>query len=207
MAKLVDRGADVHTLILGQGIGARYPESHPDQAEVTELRIQLERAASILGVSPHQAELPDNRFDQLDLLDVIQIVEAVKQEVNPTLVFTHHAADLNVDHSITARAVLTACRPLPGNQVETILGFETLSSTEWSVPALGAAFTPNWFEDAQPGLERKLAAMAAYALELRDFPHPRSLRGIEIAAHRWGMTAGLTVAEPFVLLRHVPDRR
>ena len=51
------------------------------------------------------------------------------------------------------------------------------------------------FEDASPGLERKVAAMAAYESELREWPHPRSLEGIRVAARRWGMTVGLEAAE------------
>ena len=45
--------------------------------------------------------------------------------------------------------------------------------------------------------------MDAYRHELREWPHPRSLEGIRVAARRWGMTVGLEAAEAFVLLRHV----
>ena len=90
---------------------------------------------------------------------MVHRVEDVKRELAPELVFTHHAGDLNVDHRATARAVLTAFRPLPGEPPTTLLAFETRSSTEWTAPGHGPAFTPNWCEDASPGLERKVAAM------------------------------------------------
>jgi len=203
LARLSDEGWDVHVLVLGEGVGARFEGGDRPEDEVAELACELRRAAEIIGATPHQLDLPDNRFDRLDLLDVVHRVEPVKSDVAPELVFTHHAGDLNVDHRITASAVLTAFRPLPGEPAPTLLAFETLSSTEWSAPGHGAAFAPNWFDDAGPGLERKLAAMDAYRHELRKWPHPRSLEGIRVAARRWGMTVGLDAAEAFMLLRRV----
>jgi LmbE family N-acetylglucosaminyl deacetylase len=203
MAALADRGCDVHALVLGEGVGARYEgDARPDE-EVERLRGQLTAAGEILGVTMHQRDLPDNRFGTVALLDVIHMVEAVKAEVDPDLVFCHHAGDMNQDHLVVAEAVLTAFRPLPGERPVTLLGFETLSSTEWNASPNAAPFRPNWFEDASPGLERKVQAMAAYESELREWPHPRSLEGIRVAARKWGMTVGLEAAEPFMLLRRV----
>jgi LmbE family N-acetylglucosaminyl deacetylase len=203
MAALADAGCEVHVLVLGEGIGARFGGDDRPDDEVAELAGELRRAAAIIGATPHQLDLPDNRFDAVDTLDVVHRVEGVKAEVEPDLVFTHHAGDLNVDHRVTANAVLTAFRPLPGEPRRTLLGFETLSSTEWNVPANGTTFAPNWFWDASPGLERKVAAMDAYRHELREWPHPRSLEGIRVAARHWGMTVGMDAAEAFMLLRHV----
>ena len=203
MAALADRGCEVHALVLGEGVGARYEGDDRPEAEVARLRGELAEAGRILGVSMHQRDLPDNRFGTVPLLDVIHLVEAVKAEVEPDVVFCHHAGDMNQDHEVVAEAVLTAFRPLPGERPVTLLGFEALSSTEWNASPGAPAFVPNWFEDATPGLERKVAAMAAYASELREWPHPRSLEGIRVAARRWGMTVGLEAAEPFMLLRRV----
>jgi LmbE family N-acetylglucosaminyl deacetylase len=203
MARLADAGCEVHALVLGEGIGARFTGNVRPEDDVTALAEELRTAAEIMGVVPHQLDLPDNRFDSLDTLDVVHAVETVKREVRPDLVFTHHSGDMNVDHRVTANAVLTAFRPVPGELPVTLLGFETLSSTEWNAPVNGAPFVPNWFEDASAGLERKVDAMAAYTSELREWPHPRSLEGIRVAARRWGMTVGMEAAEPFMLLRHV----
>ena len=203
MAALADRGCDVHALVLGEGVGARYEGDDRPDDEVERLRGQLAKAGEILGVTMHQRDLPDNRFGTVALLDVIHMVEAVKAEVDPDLVFCHHAGDMNQDHLVVAEAVLTAFRPLPGERPVTLLGFETLSSTEWNASPNAAPFRPNWFEDASPGLERKVQAMAAYESELREWPHPRSLEGIRVAARKWGMTVGLEAAEPFMLLRRV----
>lgn len=200
---LADRGCETHVLILGEGIGARFAGGDRPSEEVEQLGQELRAAAAVLGAVPHQLDLPDNRFDTVDLLDIVHHVEAFKEEVRPDLVFTHHPGDLNVDHQITFRATLTAFRPLPGHPPVAIAAYETLSSSEWSVGADRFPFEPNCFVDAALGLERKVAAMAEYRGELRDWPHPRSLEGIRVAARRWGMTSGLDAAEPFQLVRAV----
>ena len=41
--------------------------------------------------------------------------------------------DVNVDHTVTHAAVITAARSLPGAPVREIYFFETLPSTEWQV--------------------------------------------------------------------------
>jgi LmbE family N-acetylglucosaminyl deacetylase/RimJ/RimL family protein N-acetyltransferase len=205
MAALADRGCEVHALVLGEGVGARFPDnSRPDQ-EVERLSRQVTDAARILGVTSHQLALPDNRFDSLDMIDVVHAVEKFKSEIQPDVVLTHHSGDMNIDHRVTCNAVLTAFRPVSGERGVTLLAFETLSSTEWNPPPNGTPFVPNWFEDASPGLERKVEAMAVYSEELREWPHPRSLEGIRVSARRWGMTVGLEAAEPFMLLRYVGE--
>lgn len=203
LAQLADRGVETHVLILGEGIGARFEGNARPGEAVAKLGTELVAAARILGAEPHQLDLPDNRFDSLDLLDVVHHVEAFKREVRPDLVFTHHPGDMNVDHGVTCNAVLTAFRPLPGEPAVTIVSGETVSSTEWNHPSSRPAFAPTWFVDASDGIERKVQAMAAYETELREWPHPRSLEGIRVAARRWGMTVGLDAAEPFCLLRRV----
>lgn len=197
----------VSVLILGEGISARFPtrrealkSAHRDG--FARLRQEMALAHKRLGVGQtfHQ-EFPDNRFDSVDLLDLVKAIERVKQQVRPQVVYTHHGGDLNIDHRLTFEAVLTACRPLPHEPVERILSFEVLSSTEWASPDAAAAFIPNVFIDIGPFLEDKLRAMACYRSELRPSPHSRSLEAIRYQAKLWGAKAGLRAAEAFMLLR------
>jgi len=105
---------------------------------------------------------------------------------------------LNIDHQVTYRAVLTAARPLPGETVKEIYSFEVLSSTEWNSPS---SFNPDYFTDITLTIDRKTAAMEKYLSELRDFPHPRSLKGIRLNAEQWGMKTGIPYAEAFKVVR------
>jgi LmbE family N-acetylglucosaminyl deacetylase len=81
--------------------------------------------------------------------------------------------------------------------------FETPSSTEWAWPSAEAAFRPNTFSDVSSTLDVKLAAMACYDSELREYPHPRSLRALAERARFWGSRVRCLAAEPFELLREV----
>ena len=140
-------------------------------------------------------------MDTVALLDITQAIESLITEHQPDTVFTHHAGDLNIDHRRMHEAVVTACRPQHGHPVKTLLCFEVLSSTEWQLPGSAPAFEPNWFVDISATLNRKMAALDAYAAELRDWPHPRSKQGVEHLAHWRGATVGVDAAEAFILGR------
>ena len=72
-------------------------------------------------------------MDSLDLLDVIKKIESYMLNIDPEIIVTHHHGDLNIDHKIISKAVLTACRPHPGSNLKRILSFEVPSATGWDV--------------------------------------------------------------------------
>ena len=47
-----------------------------------------------------------------------------------------------------------------------------------------------------------IAGGACYEPELREYPHPRSLRALAERAAYWGSVVGGTAVEPFVVLRN-----
>ncbi len=63
------------------------------------------------------------------------------------------------------------------------------------------AFQPNFYVDITDSLDRKLQSLRAYPRELREFPHPRSLKGVEVLARKRGMEVGFHAAEAFMLIR------
>lgn len=200
IARFTAAGRPVSWLVLGEGTTSRSSAGVADHLEAQAAECRT--AAAILGVQDVQQDaFPDNRFDAVDLLDVVKVVEAAIDRVRPTLVLTHHGHDLNVDHRRTHDAVVTATRPLPGSPVATVLAFEVVSSTEW---AFGRApFTPNVFIDISATLDAKLRAVRAYRSELRAAPHPRSPEGVAAWAAARGATAGVAAAEAFELVRAV----
>jgi LmbE family N-acetylglucosaminyl deacetylase len=204
IAKLVDEGAIVNVAFLADGVFSRIGEESARQLELTARRTAAQRACIILGVkSVSFGDFPDNRMDTIPLLDITQAVEVLIAKHQPEMIFTHHAGDVNIDHRRLHEAVVTACRPQQGHSVKTLLCFEVPSSTEWQLPGSAPAFMPNWFVDISPTLDRKLAALEAYADELRAWPHPRSRQGVEHLAHWRGATVGVDAAEAFVLGRQL----
>jgi LmbE family N-acetylglucosaminyl deacetylase len=204
IAKLVDEGATVNVAFMADGVFSRVGEESVQQLELTARRKAAQRACAMLGVkSVSFGDFPDNRMDTIPLLDITQAVEALIAKHQPELVFTHHAGDVNIDHRRLHEAVVTACRPQQGHPVKTLLCFEVPSSTEWQLPGSAPAFMPNWFVDISTTLDRKLAALEAYADELRAWPHPRSRQGVEHLAHWRGATVGVDAAEAFILGRQL----
>ena len=198
-ARRAARGDAVHVAILGSGLAARAPA---DDAALASLREDAGAVADMLGVkSVRFANLPDNRFDTVALLDIVKQVEHWLEDVAPDAVYTHHPGDLNVDHRLTFQAVLTATRPLPEAGVRELYAFEVPSATEWAFQRLEPPFRPSVFEDVTDTIELKLACMARYAGEARAFPHPRSAEALRATARRWGSVAGMAYAEAFELIR------
>lgn len=204
IARLASEGWAVHVLIVAEGATSRDSSRDRDarQGELSELARAANAANAILGAaSVMLGDLPDNRMDSMDLLDVVKLVEQAVSTHSPSLVFTHHVGDLNVDHRVLHDAVVTACRPLPGTCVEELLFFEVASSTEWTPASSGPVFAPTVFYDITAHLQAKLAALAAYASEMRPFPHARSLKALEALALWRGASCGLEAAEAFALGR------
>ncbi len=205
-AKFVEKGNKVYTLILGEGITSRDEQRATlrRDKELKELKRQVKNANKILGVKKTFIfDFPDNRFDTVPLLDIIKKIESVKNEVLPDVIFTHHHGDLNIDHRITFEAVMTAFRPIRGENTKEIYSFEVPSSTEWNAPISSTYFIPNYFVDISKTLELKIRAMKEYKSEIRGYPHPRSPEAIKIYAKRWGIQAGLQAAEAFEIIRMI----
>jgi len=204
MARFVTEGCEVYTLILGEGVTSRDKERDRAEREneITELRKQAENANNILGVKKVYAfDFPDNRFDSIPLLDIIKTIEKIKGSVQPDSVFTHHQGDLNIDHQITFKAVVTACRPVKDESVKEIYSFEIPSSTEWNAPSSLTYFMPDYFVDVSKSLKVKINALKEYETELREFSHPRSLKAVELNAKQWGVKMGFEAAEAFKTIR------
>lgn len=204
-ARLIGEGREVHFAILGEGITSRYTQrSDADAGQLVDLHRQARAAADKLGAkSLHLSRLPDNRLDTVPLLEVVKIIEELVEQIKPEVIYTHHPGDLNIDHGVVHRAVLTATRPIAGQPVREIYAFEVPSSTEWAFGSLRPTFRPNVFVDVTATLESKIAAMACYETESRKFPHPRSPEALRAVAKRWGTVAGCQAAEAFELVRWV----
>jgi LmbE family N-acetylglucosaminyl deacetylase len=199
LARHVAEGDTVHAVVVSEGATARYEEGAKNA-----LQEAGRRAADVLGfASLSFLGLPDQRLDSLSLLDVIQRFEREIERVKPSVLYTHHAGDINKDHRIVTEAVMVACRPIGEDFPRRVLWFETPSSTEWTPPGMFPAFQPNVFVDVTLTLDKKLAAMTCYESELRPAPHPRSLEALRSRAAYWGQIVTRPYAEAFMLAREV----
>lgn len=205
--RFVNNGVTANAVILGEGLTSRKNKREDTEKEdLDKLKNQTTKAANIIGYSNVEfCDLPDNRFDSVDLLDVIKKILIYVEKYNPDTIFTHHYGDLNIDHRVTFDAVITACRPVNEYVVKNIICFETPSSTEWNFKYGESVFRPNLFYDVAETLKQKLVAMDCYLTESTQYPHPRSRRALEVIANRWGSVVGVESAEAFEIVRCVKE--
>ena len=205
IARMVDNGHHVAIAIMGEGITSRYDgENRPPPQLVKELHSQSRKAAKLLGVEDiYFYNLPDNCFDTVPLLEIVKKIEELLNSFKPTVVYTHHGCDLNIDHIILHRAVLTATRPTINQTVKFLYTFEVPSSTEWSFNQFHPPFSPNVFVDISDTIEKKVDAMDLYDTEKREYPHPRSAVALKAISKKWGSTVGVPAAEAFQLVRAI----
>lgn len=190
-------GDEVSVVFMADGVSSR---NGADDEDILERKKAMNAACSMLGIqNSYTFGFPDNRMDSVPFLDIVQKLECLLEEISPQVIYTHHSGDLNIDHRITHQAVLTACRPVPGQAVRKIYSFEVLSSTEWAL----TAFTPNVFVDITSYLQAKIEAIQCYELEMRPEPHARSVANVRRLAGLCGASVGLQAAERFVLVRGV----
>lgn len=187
IARLVAEGNSVHVVYMADGVGSR----GGNLSFETQLRnASRDQALAILGVSEWNAlDFYDNQMDSVPLLEVVRALEPIIQFVSPDIIYTHHYGDLNVDHRVTHQAVMTACRPSPSCTVRRIFSFEVVSSTEWASPGL-APFIPNTYVDISAYHAVKRRALEAYAFEMREAPHSRSLARVEYLFRHHGSCIG-----------------
>jgi LmbE family N-acetylglucosaminyl deacetylase len=206
IARHADAGDQVKVLIVAEGATSRQEQRDRLQAggELSALAQAAQTAGSILGAAGVELlDLPDNRLDSLDRLDLIKHIEQHIHRHQPQVVYVHHAGDVNVDHRRLHEAVVTACRPTPGHPVRRLISFEVASSSEWQPPGSAPAFQPNWFVDISDQWQRKRQALLAYSSEMRPWPHARSLEALEHLARWRGAQVGVEAAEAFCLLRQL----
>ncbi len=205
IARMAREGQKVIAAIMGEGITSRFEKRGKTIPSLIEGLCRRSReSAKMIGLQKiifHN--LPDNGFDTVPLLKIVKLVENLIEELRPRMIYTHHGRDLNIDHEIVHRAVLTATRPVPGHSVREIYAFESPSSTEWTFHQFDPVFRPNVFVNISSTLGLKLRALSCYDSESRVFPHPRSPEAITAIAQRWGSMVGCEAAEAFELIRRI----
>lgn len=187
-------GDDVTSLVVCEGDSLRY-----DSMSKTHQN-QIFEAAKVLGVEDVRSlKFPDQKLETIILTDLIEPILEIVREVQPQIVYCQYGGDVNRDHKILFEAVSVATRPTE-TFIEAIYAFDTASSTEWGYPR---AFIPDTWVDISSTIDIKLAAMAKYKTELKDYPHPRSLKALKYKSLSAGSQCLMCAAESFMTIRRI----
>lgn len=197
IARRVQEGDQVHVCCVAHRV---YDHVYDETKNRFEKQC-AQRAQAVLGYKEVSFfDLPDERLDAC-LQDTIVRLEACLKQVQPDIVYVNHRGDNHQDHRAVFQAAMVALRPSSNPAVQTVLCYETPSSTDQAPPVLEAAFLPNCYVNVAGYLEKKLAALRCYEIESRAFPHARSEEAVRALAIRRGVEAGFSAAEAFGILR------
>jgi len=187
-------GYQVYVMIFSDGESSR----KNNKKNIKIRSNQLKLVSKILGFKLFkQYKFPDNELDKVSNLELTKKIEIAIAKINPEIVLTHSNKDLNIDHKIVSNATVTACRPFPKSSIKELLFFEIPSSTEWNFNSKNTKFNPNKFFNIENFIKKKLEALKIYKFELRQYPHPRSLEGVNVLSKFRGQSVGLKYAEAF----------
>lgn len=189
---------EIFSCILSGDVEAR--EKRPD---LTLLNENITESNSILGIrESFVGQFPNIKFNNVDHLDMVQFIEKVIINIQPTVIVTHHPNDLNNDHFHVSQACQAASslylRRTDLNPLESLCFMEILSSTEWSYSNTQSTYQPNTFiELSEEDIDMKIQALNAYKDVMRPWPHSRSAEVIKSHAIYRGAQFGVKYAESF----------
>jgi len=197
IARHIAQKDSINIIFLSDGVLSRGKNENKKVELRHKMSLKFNKIMGIKNQYVHYLNFLDNSLDKYPLLEVVQKIEKLIFKINPSIVYTHHYGDLNVDHVVANKAVLTACRPQPKNKLKKILSFEIPSSTDFNCQNANTIFKPNYFIDISKFIEKKINGLNAYKTELRMPPHSRSIQNIKNLASVRGNSVGLNFAEAF----------
>lgn len=193
--KHANNGDIVEAIIACEGESVRYT----DRSDIDQNRYS-ENAAKIAGISKlHRLGFSDQQLDIEATLTIAKRLETIIDALQPNIIYCQFGGDVNQDHQALFQAANIATRPTRAF-IEVVYAFDTASSTEWGYPR---QFIPDTWVDISQYLKQKLDALSCYESEMREFPHPRSLKAIEAKAIAWGVQVCSPASEVFMTVRKV----
>ncbi len=195
IAKYADRGHEVYVCEVTSGSNIEM---------VNIIKKEALAAHKVLGVKETIfLDLPVVALKDTPTIEINTRFQDIVNAIRPNVAFIPHRGDMHIDHSEVSKAAMVALRPMDNSQLKGIYAYETLSETEWNIPAVDNVFLPNVWNPIENYLEKKLDAMRCYKTQLKTFPHPRSLEAIEALARFRGSTVGVHNAECFMAVRQI----
>ena len=196
IAKHSENGDDVYLIIATKAYTPDWTEEFIKNREK-----EIKESNKILGIKKtYFLNYPTVKLDTIPQKELNDSIAKIVNKIKPDIAYIPFKGDLNKDHRLLFEASLVALRPIH-HKVKKILSYEILSETEWGQEI--EVFKPNVYVDITKTFNKKIEAMKAYGSELREFPHPRSLKAMEALAIKRGSEIGVKYAESFYLIREI----
>jgi LmbE family N-acetylglucosaminyl deacetylase len=197
IARFAAEGVEVSVLIVS---GHLPPLYKPEAFETT--RREATEALDILGVKRVEfLEVPATYVHQRPVAEINGAINKFVRATDPEWVLLPFP-DRHIDHRTIFDAAVVACRPVHAAAPRVVLAYETLSETHWNVGGIEPAFIPDLYVDISAYLDRKQAALNAYASQVHEAPS-RSIEACTALAKFRGSQNGCDHAEAFKVVRIV----
>ncbi|KAF6244005.1 hypothetical protein C6988_00930 [Nitrosopumilus sp. b1] len=190
--KKLSRNNQVHLCTLTDGSSAQYS----DKKMIHERKKNCMMSGKILGIRDYYfLDFPDMKLDKIPILEINRSVEKIIGKFKPKIVYTISNSDYNRDHQIVYESSLITTRPY-SSSVKKLLAYE--------IPGIQRKkFISTVYENIEKELKYKIRAFNCYKSEVRQFPHPRSVKAIENLSIQRGVESCLRNAEAFELIRSI----
>ena len=198
IARAASEGARVSVVVMGAG-GLRH--YHLTVAASLDQRVEEIRAASrIMGAADAKVLFPGHEM-RLETLSMLQLVSALDDVLAGRAYDECYIPEPshNLDHTLTHKAALGAFR-LGSTTTPPLIATYEGTRSGWQSPAGSGG---DLFVNISSTIDTKLAALAAYRTQIREYPHPTSVEASRRLAALRGMEAGVDYAERFRILRLV----
>lgn len=199
-------GDEVQIIFMSDGETSRNTKSNISlKRNLNKRQSSAKKFCKYLNIkNPIFLNLKDNEMDKYSILYITKKIEKFIQKFKPNIVYTHFYYDLNIDHQITNRCVMTACRPYIFKFIKLIFAFEIASSTNLH-PDISKRFSPNFYNDVTKYIKLKKTFLNYYSDEMRLYPHPRSINSIVERSKVRGSEINCKNAEAFMILRMINE--
>lgn len=144
----------------------------------------------LLGIgTSYFCDMPEGNTSKHEELFVLRQLESALTKHQPREVIIHDDQDRNQDHGWLSRVSKIALR----NWAHPYVGRVLMCQSPDGLPKITNHYEP--LRAAQ--MNKKVEAVAAYKLEARDDPHPRSHNSLVAQAVVWGSMCGESYAEAY----------
>ena len=180
--KHLDNGHEVFLLICGI-------RTHDNLSNTQKATSHYTKAYTLSYKDEHYYE----SFDKM-----LKSVEKVYNNVRPEAVYIPNKTDFNRDHRCVYEICEIVCRRYQKYPPSRVLMYETPSSTTQS---FDNNFKCNHYEVlTKQDITNKISKLLLYENEVREFPNPRSGKGLLVQSNQRGMECGVEYAEGFNII-------
>lgn len=204
LARLADARGHAHVVLMSVDGFHHYGLSGGTTFE--ERVKEIEAVAALLDFTweilyPNQDMI--EKLDTVPKRDLVDRFEKIYNEHKPELLLLPSFIDYDQDHRRTFETAFAAARPISPRfgkwLIPTVLAYEQnkLNFAWQDLPKCPV------YLDISDHIEKKIAAIEAYATQLRPVPHVRSIDGVRALARIRGADIGVDYAEAFQVFRAV----